>query len=365
MKYASLASLASVVCVLWAPFLGVAQESTLSAEAAGVESSDVEGADELGAPAMPGDSVEERPWAEGVDEADQRQALVIFQRANDAYSANDYRVAVALYRDALSHWSHPAIHGNLSVALVYLDQPIDAFRHVEQALAFGTAPLGEVIHAQLLTNRRLLRAQLSTIEVRCDVEGAEVAMDGEGLVRSPFVESRIAVAGPHRIVASKPGFLTFTHEFDAPPGDSVQIDVNLVPLSQAATYERRYAEWAPWTLLGGGAALLLAGAIVQRSARNEINAYREDLTRLCPAGCSESELPSAVRNAETRGVRRNRSAITLISVGGVAAIVGGILLGLNSPRRVDVDADGTPITELRLSPMASHEHVGALLSGGF
>lgn len=352
-----LASSTLLACLILAPRVASAQ-ADVDAEIDAVDA-------EAEAPSMPGDSVEARPWAEGVSETDQRQALTIFQRANDAYSANDYRVAVSLYRDALSHWSHPAIHGNLSVALVYLDQPIDAFRHVEQALAFGTAPLGDVIHAQLLTNRRLLRAQLSTIQVRCDLEGAEVAMDGEALVRSPFVESRITRAGPHQIVASKPGYLTFTQEFDAPPGDSVQIVVNLVPLSQAATYERRYAEWVPWTLLGGGAGVVVAGAIVQRSAQNEIDAYREDLTRLCPTGCNESDLPSAVRNAESRSVRRNRSAITLISVGGVAALVGGLLLGLNSPRRVEVGVDGAPITQLRLSPMASSDRAGATLSGEF
>lgn len=308
---------------------------------------------------------EERPWAEGVSDEEQQRALSIFQRANDAYSANDYRVAVELYEEALSHWSHPAIHGNLSVALVYLDRPIDAFDHVEHALAFGTAPLGEVIHRQLLTNRRLLHAQLSTIEVHCEVEGAELALDGEGLAPSPMTDSRVARAGRHRIVASKPGYLTFTQEFEAPPGESVQVSVHLVPLSQAATFERRFVTWLPWTVLGGGAAVVVAGAVVQRSARGEIDAYREDLSRLCSNGCEQSELPSAVQSAESRGVRRNRSAITLITLGGAGVLVGGLLLGLNSPRRVDVDADGTPIAQLRWSPIVTRDQVGASLQGRF
>ncbi|MEM6954052.1 MAG: hypothetical protein AAF411_01345 [Myxococcota bacterium] len=307
----------------------------------------------------------ERPWADGVAEEDQEAALELFQRANGAYTANDYRVAVELYREALGRWDHPAIHGNLSVALVYLDRPLEAFEHVEAALAYGIGPLGETIHRQLLTNRRLLSAQISTIEVRCEVEGVEIAIDGQARFRSPMTTPLVMRAGRHRIVASKAGYLTYTDEFLASPGGPVILEVALVPLENAATYERRFPNWVPWTTVAAGAVLLATGTILQRSALGELDDYDDALTNLCTNGCVESELPSAVVAQRERGERRSRGAVWLLSMGVVTVAVGGILIGLNAPRRIEVDADGEPRARVDVSPMVSREVVGGAVQGSF
>ena len=47
------------------------------------------------------------------------------------------------YKQALTHWDHPAIHYNLALALMNLDQPIESQSNFQMAMKFGDAPLVE------------------------------------------------------------------------------------------------------------------------------------------------------------------------------------------------------------------------------
>src|SRR5438128_85746 len=74
-----------------------------------------------------GTAAAERPWAHGVAEAEQKAALGLFREANILLNDGLFARAADQYRAALKHWDHPAIHYNLALALVNLDQPVDAF----------------------------------------------------------------------------------------------------------------------------------------------------------------------------------------------------------------------------------------------
>ena len=55
-----------------------------------------------------------KPWAAGVSEAEQKTALVIYKQGNVEFEESRYAQALAKYREALRHWDHPAIHFNMA-----------------------------------------------------------------------------------------------------------------------------------------------------------------------------------------------------------------------------------------------------------
>lgn len=303
-----------------------------------------------------------RPWADGVSEADQTAALELFRAGNELFAQSEYADAASKYREALGHWDHPAIHGNLAVSLIHLDDPLQAFAHVELALRWGAQPFEPHVYDQLVTSRKLLLGQLARIEVDCPVEGAEIALNGEVLFVGPGTSQRLARAGSHQVVASKDDYLTFTRQFDALPGEVTRVEVTLVPLVDAGGYERRWAEWKPWAVVGGGAALIAVGVGFQLSAQGNVDAYEEEIARSCPDGCVESDLPEAVRDLRGRARWENRVAVGAFTLGAGAVATGAILLYMNRPRRVRLDASGRRISA---TPLVAPGAFGVTLSFGY
>src|SRR5258706_5176099 len=92
------------------------------------------------------------PWAVGVSDEEQATALAIYKEGNAEFELARYQQALVKYREALKHWDHPAIHFNMVVCLVNLDDPVQAFEHLELALKYGEPALGHDVYAQALTS---------------------------------------------------------------------------------------------------------------------------------------------------------------------------------------------------------------------
>jgi len=285
-----------------------------------------------------------RPWAEGVSEEAQQRALRLFREGNAAFAQPDYAVAARAYRQALTHWAHPAIHGNLAVALVHLEQPVDAYAALRDALRFGAAPFTPQVHQQLQTNLRLLEGQLARLTIRCDVEGAEVVLDGTTLFTAPGSDEVVVRSGEHRVVVSREGYLTYSEGLRVVGGETREVDVELVTLDAAARYERRFASWIPWSVLGAGVVLSAIGAGLQVAAVGTMDDYERQLEAQCPFGCTPNMIPESLSELEDRALRSNRTAIGMIGAGIASTVAGALLVYLNQPRRVDVDPTGAPVS---------------------
>lgn len=287
---------------------------------------------------------DERPWAAGVSEAQQADALALFAQGNEAYSKPDYAEAARLYREALARWDHPAIHGNLAMALVHLDAPVVAHEEIERALAYGPAPFEQTAYAQLLTSRKLLLGQLARIEVRCDEEGAAVTLDSKPILSGRGSAERYVRIGAHEVVARKPGRLTFTSHVTALPDAPQTITVVLVPLEQAGGFTQRWSTWKPWAVVAAGVAVLAVGVGLEVAARQNIDAYEQEIARSCPAGCTSASLAPAVRDLVSTGQDEHGVAIGAMSLGAAGIVTGGVLAYLNRPRRVHLDEAGRRVS---------------------
>jgi len=282
----------------------------------------------------------DRPWAKGVSEDAQKQALQLFEEGNKLFENSEHAAALAKYRQALSVWDHPAIRYNAAVALINLDQPLAANDNLELALRYGEAPFNSETHQQALTYRKLLRGQLAELKVACVEPGADVALDGATLFLAPGEAALWLTPGTHQLVARKPGYLTETRSLSLLPGKPVVETLALQEIGSLPTRTvRRWPTWKPWAVVGGGALLALAGLPLLLDARSDLIAYDEQIAQSCqPMGCAAGDPdlqgPNALRD---RAHTKNVVALSLFAVGGAVAATGVALVILNQPRTVPAD----------------------------
>ncbi len=278
------------------------------------------------------------PWAVGVSEAEQARALAIYKKGNSEFEEQRYAQALVQYRDAITHWGHPAIRFNMAVCLINLDQVLEANDNLELALTYGDAPLGAEIFAQGLTYRKLLLGQLAKLHVITKEKAAEVTLDGKRLLTGPDELTTFVLPGAHQLVATKSGYLTATIPLLLLPGKMTTQKVQLSLFAASKTrLERRWQPWKPWAVSVAGAALVLIALPFQLQASANFASYDREFASSCPTGCGalgQPPIPPSLEKVAATGALENRIALSLFAVGGTIATTGFIGVLLNQPRAV-------------------------------
>jgi hypothetical protein len=291
-----------------------------------------------------------RPWAAGVSESEQALALEIYVAGNAEFAESRFAQALAKYRDAVTHWDHPAIRFNIAVCLINLGQPIEAREQLEKGLAFGIPPLGPEAHAQAITYRKLLDAQLTRLTISCPEPGAQVTLDGKPLLTGPGSATRYLLPGEHQVVATKPGMQASLQTLILTAGTPAAVELRPA-IERAARPQmvRRWATWKPWAVLGSGGGFLGLGALSYFTASGDFAAYDRGVAARCPAGCSAAMLAEyGLADKKQRAEREQVIAVSLFAVGGCAVVAGVVGLLLNQPR-VKLEARPVPLT---IAPVA-------------
>ncbi len=297
-----------------------------------------------GAPRPP--PADDRPWAKGVPADKQRVALDLFRDGNAALKDSLFVKAVQKYREALAAWDHPAIHYNLALALVTLDQPVESHDHFVAAMKYGVAPLDSDKYDQAIRYKSLVEKQLAKVDIRCDVAGALVVMDGRPLFTAPGRYQGVVRAGPHSIVASKDGYLTNQLSKSMPPGETSAVELRLFTTEDLTQYRRRWPTWGPWTAVGAGTALVLGGAAMHAGARGAYAKFDEGITGCIDPLTGGCRPGVAVAGAKQQGDTLQTLAVGGYVLGGAALAAGGVLLYLNrlQPYQVAVPGGQAEVT---------------------
>ncbi len=278
---------------------------------------------------------DERPWAAGVPEERQAESRRRYDEGNLLFEQEKYAQALAIYRQAVALWDHPAIRFNMAVALIHLDQPLAAYENLASAMRFGAEPLKADVYAQAQTYQKLLLGQLARLKVVCRERDAEVFLDGEHVFTGPGEAERVVAPGNHQIVASKPSYITVTRAVTLAAGATVDELLQPMELPKPERTERRWDAWKPWTVAAVGAAVALAGIPLQIASNNSMSDYEKQVATACPAGCPNNAIPAAARDAESRAHLENGLAIGLFAAGGAALAAGTVLVLLNQPHPVE------------------------------
>ncbi len=279
-------------------------------------------------------SGEDRPWAVGVSEADQKEALVLFREGNSLLKDSLFAKAAEKYREAVAHWDHPAIHYNLALALLNLDKPLEVYATLEKTLRFGAAPIGEDKFEHARSYKTLIEKQLAHVTITCEVRGAKVMLDGKTLFEAPGKYQGLVRIGEHNIVASKAGMLTTSESRTFGPGERATIDVKLFTDADVTRYRRKWATWKPWMVVAGGAAVTVLGGTFHLLARNNFRDY--DAGILACGGCHPDETGLADKKSSAEW--QQNAAIVSYAIGGVALAAGITLVYINrsTSYRIDV-----------------------------
>jgi hypothetical protein len=277
-----------------------------------------------------------KPWSIGVSDDEQRVALALYDEGNVEFQAARFAQALAKYSEALKHWDHPAIHFNMTVCLINLDQPIEAKLHLERALQHGEEPLGPDMYAQGLTHRHSLDGQIARVKITCREPETTVTLDGGFLFTAPGEVERLVLPGRHQIVGTKPGYATASDTIELQPARVTQYEVHLVALKAPTKLVRPWVPWKPWAVLGGGVATLGFGALAYVAARHRFDDYDNGVASRCPSGCDAAMVAAMPDLGEMKhgGYVARDFAIVLFVAGGALVTTGIVGLVLNQPHAV-------------------------------
>jgi hypothetical protein len=310
---------------------------------------------------------EDRPWATGVSKEEQSVALALFNEGNGLLRDALFPKAVEKYREALSHWDHPAIHYNLALALVNLDQPVEMYEALEKAMAFGAAPLDADKFDRAKGYKLLVEKQLGFIELSISVPGSTVTFDGKQVLEGPGSWSARVRSGEHSVTARAPEYSPVNLDVKVGGGEVSRFDLKLYTDAELTRYSRRFPAWMPWTVAGAGAAIVLVGGILHASARSgfaDYDAAIADCALTDPTGgCST--LPSGVADMKSGAESKQTAAGIAYGIGGVALAAGITLIILNQPSSYRIDPTAEQPPPVAITPVVGPGLAGISASGRF
>jgi hypothetical protein len=310
---------------------------------------------------------EERPWARGVSPEEQQRALASFAEANALLRDALFVKAAAAYRDALSHWDHPAIHYNLALALVNLDQPVDMFHELEKAMAYGAAPLDDDKFERARQYKLLVVAQLARVEIRCATAGARVSLDGKELFVAPGSYEGLVRTGEHTVLARGTGYAPTQLSSKLGPGEVMRLDVKLFTDAELTRERRTMPAWVPWTVLGSGVVIAGVGGFLHSQAKDDFAAY-DDAIEACAAAMPSRGCPNPgveVLDRKNQAKNEQALAITAYAIGGAAIVTGVVLAVVNRAESYRIDPAAAPGRGLSVAPLVGPGLAGLTAEGRF
>jgi len=286
------------------------------------------------AAAMPARADDEPPWAQGVPAATQAKANELFAEGNALFAQLAHAAALDKYRAASALWDHPMIRFNMAVTLVRLDRMLEAADELDKALRFGATPFTTELYQQALDYQHLIKRQLGNIEVRCDLPGTQILLDGKPWFVAPGSAKVRVAGGEHIVVAERKEYLTVTRRLVVAGGSTASEQLKLVPLESALIVEYPQPKWLPWTVTGVGAAAAFGGLGLWLHAKKRLEDFDRDYTRECPTGCeTDQETYKKLVDKQDSALLEGKVGVSMMIAGG-AIVVGGVIWGyVNRPTR--------------------------------
>lgn len=302
-----------------------------------------------------------------VSEANEKAALAAFREGNDQFNDNFFKKAAEKYRQALGHWDHPAIHYNLALALINLDQPIEVYEQLNKALQYGPDPLEKDKYDHAKEYLRLVEGQLADIEVSCNQPGAKISVDNKEVFVAPGKYTSKVRVGRHTFHGDKEGYNARIETPFVGPGEKLRLELKVYTDPELTRYHRRWPTrtWVPYTVIGAGVALAATGALLQLSAQSSFDAFDDQIAKCNTpdAGCKISETNQSELDA---GNTKRTLGYVGYGVAGAALATGAILLWVNrqQPYRItpeQLEEQG----KVSITPIVSPSSVGAMVQGHF
>jgi hypothetical protein len=311
-----------------------------------------------------------------VSKTDEDCANRAFHQGNDMLNNGLFAPAVARYREALRCWDHPGIHYNLALALINLDQPIEVYEQLNEAIKYGADPLDEGKFEHAKEYLKLVAGLLADIEVSCDKPGAKIAVDGKEVFVAPGSYKAKVRVGKHTFYGDKEGYNARVNAPFIGPGETFRIELKLYTAEELTRYRRRWdKEWMPYTVIGAGALVGLIGGGMELLASSNYKDLNAAVAKCNTptAGCKIEDNQNLVDMRKSGDTKRTLGYVGY-GVAGATIATGALLAYLNrrTPYQVrpedlegeqDKGQDKPPAVSF--TPVVSPGMTGALVQGHF
>jgi hypothetical protein len=144
----------------------------------------------------------------------------------EALKRGDYRDALTRFKEAYDLVPSPKIHYNFGLAYRGLGRPADAIEAFEKFLVEANDASPD-LRANAERFRSELVQQVGTVVLTCDVEGAEISVDGRSHGVTPARAPLRLDPGPHQIVVEKTPAPPFTRKVELGAGQRETVAVAL------------------------------------------------------------------------------------------------------------------------------------------
>ena len=303
----------------------------------------------------------DRPWADGVSVESQDKARKLFQQANEALLQQFFKQAADLYREALDHWDHPAIHYNISLALLQQDRPLELHHHLGKSLEHGIPPLLSEANYQRAENYYAIASkQIATVEIACSEPNAKVTFDGKVLFTGPGVWKGPTLAGEHTVIATKKGYLADNKPLVLKAGKQTRVEMRLYTVADLRIETRRFPTWVPWTVVAGGAVAAGLGGFLHSRAKTNFEGFDTGFDAVCTTGdaCADGDFPDLESQLGSADLQQN-IGVSMYFVGGAALATGLVLVFLNQPQITEKERpDASEGVTVSFMPIVSPQTTG-------
>ena len=282
-------------------------------------------------------------WPAGGPKESREAVQALVSEGNSLLNQSLFVPAAAKYREALKQCNHPALHYNLALALMNLDQPIEMYEQLTAATRWGPEPIEKERFTQARNYATLLERQLVRLKVRCDVQGAQVTFDGQPLLSAPGEFEGMVRPGFHSVNATKESLYPNEVRRLMAGGETLSLNLDLKTEEELTEYRRRWPVWKPWVVFAAGAVVALTGGALQYFGAKKVADFDAQLVD-CPRGCDGGP-------GRDQGVRMQQFAIGAYAAGGAALVTGAVLAIVNREKvfRRPYDVDGSLATTSRES----------------
>jgi hypothetical protein len=304
-----------------------------------------------------------------VSAANERAASLAFVQANEQLNDGFFVKAAEKYREALSHWDHPAIHYNLALALINLDQPIEVYEQLNKALQYGPDPLEKDKYDHAKEYLRLVEGQLADVEVSCNQPGAKISVDNKEVFVAPGKFTSKVRVGKHTFFGDKEGYNARVETPFVGPGEKLRIELKVYTDPELTRYKRRWPTrtWLPYTVLGAGAVVGIVGGVLELSAQSSYDTFNARVAscKTDTMGCPTNT--PGIQDERDSGDTKRTLGYVGYSVAGAAIATGAVILYMNrrQPYRITPEQLEQEKGQVSVTPIVSPEVVGAMVQGHF
>ena len=168
-----------------------------------------------------------------VSPKDKAAARTLLREGTRLFSKGKHQDALDRFNRAYALYPSPKLLYNIAQANRELGHPVEALSAFEGFLAQVDKPPARLA-ADVRRSVAELQAQLAEVQIRVDVTGAELSLDGKPLGLAPLPDSVWVTPGAHEIAARKDGFLPARKAIEARAGGAEQVAITLPPMVRVA-----------------------------------------------------------------------------------------------------------------------------------